>query len=53
MLLLAGVESHICVAQTALGASSAGYPVHVAADAVSSRATANWHLGLERMDESR
>jgi nicotinamidase-related amidase len=51
-LLLAGVESHICVAQTALGAIAAGYLVHVAADAVSSRALVNWQLGLERMDRA-
>src|SRR5690606_29414005 len=36
-LLLAGVESHICVLQTALGGLSAGFDVHVAADAVGSR----------------
>jgi nicotinamidase-related amidase len=51
-LLLAGVESHICVAQTALGAIAAGYLVHVAADAVSSRAPLNWQLGLERMERA-
>jgi nicotinamidase-related amidase len=52
MLLLAGVESHICVAQTALGAIAAGYLVHVAADAVSSRTSANWQLGLERVERA-
>jgi nicotinamidase-related amidase len=52
MLLLAGVESHICVAQTALGALSAGYLVHAAADAVSSRTVGNWQLGLERMERA-
>jgi len=36
-LLLCGMESHICVAQTALAALRAGYLVHVASDAVSSR----------------
>ncbi|HEV2383119.1 MAG TPA: isochorismatase family protein [Terriglobia bacterium] len=51
-LLLAGVESHICVAQTALGAIAAGYLVHVAADAVSSRSLANWQSGLERMERA-
>src|SRR6185503_6279724 len=33
-LLVAGIESHICVAQTVLGALAQGYHVHVAADAV-------------------
>jgi nicotinamidase-related amidase len=51
-LLLAGLESHICVMQTALGAIAAGYLVHVAADAVSSRTLANWQLGLERMQRA-
>src|SRR5258708_15541132 len=36
-LLLCGMESHICVTQTALGALNQGLNVHVAADAVSSR----------------
>ena len=31
------MESHICVAQTALAALREGYLVHVASDAVSSR----------------
>ncbi|HUI40629.1 MAG TPA: isochorismatase family protein [Terriglobia bacterium] len=50
-LLLAGIESHICVMQTALGAIAAGYLVHVAADAVSSRTVSNWQLGVERMSQ--
>ena len=48
-LLLCGMESHICVMQTALGALSSGYIVHVAADAVSSRTELNWKIGLDRM----
>ena len=48
-LLLCGMESHICVAQTALAALREGYLVHVASDAVSSRAEWNWKVGLERM----
>jgi nicotinamidase-related amidase len=48
-LLLCGMESHICVAQTALGALREGYLVHVSSDAVSSRAEWNWKVGLERM----
>jgi len=51
-LLLAGVESHICVAQTALGALDEGYAVHVAADAVGSRTEANRQVGLFRMDRA-
>ena len=48
-LLLCGMESHICVAQTALGALREGYLVHVASDAVSSRTQWNWKIGLDRM----
>ncbi len=48
-LLLCGMESHICVMQTALGALNQGLNVHVAADAVSSRTELNWKLGLNRV----
>jgi len=48
-LLLCGMESHICVAQTALAALRENYVVHVASDAVSSRTEWNWKIGLERM----
>ena len=48
-VLLCGMESHICVAQTALAALREGYLVHVASDAVSSRTEWNWKIGLERM----
>ncbi|MGB7583692.1 MAG: hydrolase [Terriglobales bacterium] len=48
-VLLCGMESHICVTQTALGALREGHIVHVASDAVSSRSEWNWKIGLERM----
>jgi nicotinamidase-related amidase len=48
-VLLCGMESHICIMQTALGALHEGYLVHVASDAVSSRTEWNWRIGLERM----
>jgi len=48
-LVLCGMESHICVAQTALAALREGYLMHVASDAVSSRTEWNWNVGLERM----
>ncbi|MBV8893792.1 MAG: hydrolase [Acidobacteria bacterium] len=47
-VLLCGMESHICVMQTALGALREGYLVHLASDAVSSRSEWNWKIGLER-----
>jgi len=51
-LILSGIESHICVTQTALGAMERGYNVHVASDAVSSRTEWNWKAGLDRMREA-
>ncbi len=48
-VLLCGMETHVCVMQTALGALRDGYLVHVAADAVSSRTELNWRIGLDRM----
>jgi nicotinamidase-related amidase len=51
-LILSGIESHICVCQTALGALEKGYHVHVASDAVSSRVEWNWKIGLDRMKQA-
>lgn len=48
-LLVAGVESHVCVTQTVLAALNADYTVHVARDATSSRTPENWETGLHRM----
>lgn len=48
-LLLCGMESHICVAQTALAALREGYLVHIASDAVGARTEWNWKIGLDRM----
>lgn len=47
-LILAGVEAHVCIAQTAIHALP-DYSVHVVSDAVSSRTRDNWKVGLERM----
>ena len=48
-VLIGGIETHICVYQTAFGLQSLGYEVHVVADAVSSRTLANKEIGLNRM----
>lgn len=50
-LVLCGVETHICVYQTAMGALQRGYGVWVAADAVSSRSPLNDALGQQRLRE--
>jgi nicotinamidase-related amidase len=51
-VLLCGAETHICVSQTALELSAAGFQVHVVTDAVSSRTQANWRLGLDKLRQS-
>ena len=51
-LVVAGIESHICVAQTVLGALERGYTVHVASDAVGSRSEENRAVGLGRMERA-
>jgi nicotinamidase-related amidase len=51
-LLVCGMETHICVMQTALGALNEGYLVHVASDAVGSRTESNWKIGLDRMRDA-
>ena len=47
-LILTGIESHICVTQTALDAP-AEYSIQVVSDAVASRAPHNWKIALDRM----
>jgi nicotinamidase-related amidase len=49
-IVLVGIETHVCVAQTALQLLDQGYEVHVAADAVASRTPANRDVGLRRME---
>lgn len=48
-LMIAGIESHICVQQTTLDAINSGYEVHVISDAVSSRTQRNLDIGIEKM----
>ncbi|VTR67410.1 Isochorismatase hydrolase [Desulfosarcina cetonica] len=48
-VLVAGIETHICVYQTAVDLIEMGYEAHVVADAVSSRTPENKNIGLEKM----
>jgi nicotinamidase-related amidase len=48
-VLLAGIEAHVCVYQTARGLLERGYEVHLVSDAISARTAANRWLGIERL----
>lgn len=48
-VVVAGIEAHICVLQSALGLKARGYDVFVVADACSSRREANAQLAFERL----
>ncbi len=47
--IVTGIETHICVYQTARQLKEQGFEVEVVADAVSSRTKENKELGLEKM----
>ena len=47
--VVAGIEAHVCVLQTALDLVAAGFQVHVPHDAVSSRRPADKAWALDRM----
>lgn len=48
-VLLCGIETHVCVWQTAAHLVEADYNVHLIADATSSRSAFNREIGLRRM----
>lgn len=51
-VLICGIETHICINQTAHDLLVRGYSVHIAKDAVSSRTPENWLTGIEKMRDS-
>lgn len=51
-VLLCGIETHICITQTALDLRASGYHVNVIADAVASRTFEKHKLGMERMRDN-
>lgn len=51
-VLVAGIEAHVCVYQTAADIVDIGYEVQVVTDAVSSRSVENKEIGLQRMRDS-
>jgi nicotinamidase-related amidase len=48
-VVLLGIESHVCVYQTALDLISNGYTAHLVADAISSRTPENREIGINAM----
>jgi nicotinamidase-related amidase len=51
-VLICGIETHVCVQQTALDLLGAGFRVYVAVDAVSSRHVLDYETALGRMDSA-
>jgi nicotinamidase-related amidase len=49
-VLLCGIETHVCVNQTALDLLASGVEVQVAEDAVGSRSDQNKRVGLQKME---
>jgi isochorismate hydrolase len=51
-LLLAGIEGHVCIFHTAVGALRLGHRVHIAHDAVTSRGASDKQIGMNRLDRA-
>ncbi len=51
-VILAGMEAHVCVLQTAMELIGRGYQVFIVEDAVSSRAEANRHNAIARLRQA-
>ncbi len=49
-ILVTGIETHVCVLQTALDLLQAGYEIHVPHDAVNSRRPADKEWALRRLE---
>jgi nicotinamidase-related amidase len=50
-VLIAGIETHICIYQTVMELVDLGFEAHVVTDCVSSRTEANKLVGLNRMKD--
>lgn len=51
-IILAGMETHICVLQTCVGLLKEGFKVHLVQDGACSRAKKNWKTGVEFMRDA-
>ena len=52
LVILAGIEAHVCVMQTAADLAAAGFGVFAVADAMASRAPASHAMALDRMRDN-
>ncbi len=50
--IVCGIETHVCVSQTALDLLGRGIEVHIPADAVGSRHALDYERGLERLERA-
>jgi isochorismate hydrolase len=50
-MILTGIETHVCVLQTADELLQKGYCVHAVADAICSRRKLDWEIGLRWMEK--
>jgi len=50
--IVCGMETHVCVYQTARDLVARGWAAHVCADTVCSRTPLNWELGLRLMQQA-
>jgi nicotinamidase-related amidase len=51
-IIIVGVETHICIFQTAIALLEKGYHVQVPQDAVGSRTDENWRVGVDLMRDA-
>jgi len=51
-ILLAGIEAHVCIQQTAFDLLAAGYRVYLAVDAIGARYEVDYQTALRRMDSA-
>jgi nicotinamidase-related amidase len=51
-ILICGIETHVCVAQTAFDLSAAGWMVYIAVDAVGTRHAIDHETALRRMESA-
>jgi nicotinamidase-related amidase len=51
-VLVCGIETHVCILQTALDLAAAGFEPYVAVDAVGARQTVDHETALRRMESA-